>query len=162
MYGFDDSGDVNMVWFWYSGDVGIVWWRLSGDVVDCLVLGFLGRCWFSLVFALGRRKITLHFPSQDNASRVRPYASRGKNPSGDVSNLDLVILGKSSKPNRLSKKCHYMIIICTICGQKLLYVQQFLPRCGKTFPVPNSQHWNLTHSIFRNDPEKKTTLWGWI
>ena len=47
--------------------------------------------------------------------------------------------------------------ICrAICGQKLLYVQQFLARCGKTFPLPNSQHWNLTHhpTSFRDDPEK--------
>ena len=96
MVWFRSSGDVKKVWFCHSGDVGIVWWRPSGDVIDGLVLGFLGRCWFSLVFSLGRRKITLHLPSQDNVSRVRPYASRGKNPSGDVSNLDLVILGMNS------------------------------------------------------------------
>ena len=116
MVWFRSSGDVKKVWFCHSGDVGIVWWRPSGDVIDGLVLGFLGRCWFSLVFSLGRRKITLHLPSQDNVSRVRPYASRGKNPSGDVSNLDLVILGKPSA-NLMSPQTHSLSFYESLPGE---------------------------------------------
>ena len=93
MVWFCPSADVEMVWFCSSADVGIVWWSTSADVKDGLVLASLGRRWFSLVFSLGRRKITLHLPSQDNICRVCPYVCRGKNPSADVSNLDLVIVG---------------------------------------------------------------------
>ena len=62
MVRFCPSGDVKMVWFCPSGDVGIVWWNPSGDVKDGLILGSLGRRWFGLVFALGRRQIHLTPP----------------------------------------------------------------------------------------------------
>ena len=100
LYGFDIwemsrwYSYIRMVWFKYSGDVKMVWLCYSGSMEILVIVWFCpSRRWFSLVFALGRREITRHLPSQDNASRVRPYASRGKNPSGDVSNLDLVIYG---------------------------------------------------------------------
>ena len=54
---FCHSGNAKIVWFGNSGCVGIVWWLPSGNVLGCLVLGYLGRRWFSLVFALGRREI---------------------------------------------------------------------------------------------------------
>ena len=64
-YGFDDSGDVEMIWFCHSADVEMVWFCHSGRVEmvwfwwlgrckNGLVL-ILGRCWYSLVAALGRR-----------------------------------------------------------------------------------------------------------
>ena len=68
MVWFCPSGDVKMVWFCSSGDVGIVWWNPSGDVKDGLILGSLGRRWFGLVFALGRRKI--HLTSPESGQRL--------------------------------------------------------------------------------------------
>ena len=68
MVRFCPSGDVKMVWFCPSGDVGIVWWNPSGDVKDGLILGSLGRRWFGLVFALGRRKI--HLTSPESGQRL--------------------------------------------------------------------------------------------
>ena len=99
------SGNVEIVWFCHSGDVEMIWfWSLGrcwyslvlslGRCLHGLVLGFLGRRRFSLIFALGRRKI-------HPASRVRTTSPEsdhtspeGENPSGDVSNLDEVMLGR--------------------------------------------------------------------
>ena len=100
------SGNVEIVWFCHSGDVEIIWfWSLGrcwyslvsflGRCLHGLVFGFLGRRRFSLIFALGRCKI-------HPASRVRTTSPEsdhtspeGENPSGDVSNLDEVIVGSS-------------------------------------------------------------------
>ena len=55
--------------------VGKYWYRFD------LLGGICEMVWFS---------ITWEIPY---ISQVRPYTSKGKNPSGNVSNLDLVILG---------------------------------------------------------------------
>ena len=120
MVWFSSSGDVVMVWFWYSGDaecvlqlgaIAMVWFCSSGDVVmvwfwysgDVQMVWFLklGRCWFSLVFALGRRQIHPQTPYISRVSTTSPESNHtppeGENPSGDVSNLDEVIVGQPKR-----------------------------------------------------------------
>ena len=77
---FNHSGDLKMVWLCYSVSMEIlviVWICPSGGVKMVWFWGFSGR-WFSLVFALGRRKI---HPQTLYASRVSTTSPESNNTS---------------------------------------------------------------------------------